>query len=517
MSPARSHNALLARRHSSSNPVEYGIYYPWDDGVHLTLEEEEPSGTVDDSITVAPGAESYILVGGRQCHYDCIPGVTGVQHGDYSVTIVVTDTFANARMAIGFERSGVFIAGGWTPFIDIPTPGQYTFTRSDTNSTDWLDTNSLQLFIKVKNTGATEDTVTWRLGNAVSFIETPFGYTPPEPGGEGILWDGRPANITELLSYLVYMGSGTPPGGWNLRIISSQAEADRLGYPVNGSFPDGITRYFYTNEAPKLYSAVGPDSDRPGCICFYQHDIEDTTRGIFIETDARYGKVFRCGSKVPGSTIGDTNQYHGNSSGGAGQLSKPRKNHIGQTDYFATAIKVPSATKPPVSGLQFFIILSIGYETFANEQAGIWIWNHNGAIWWACSFNVGYVYNTDPTTNKKGDASWSASLMPVTFDEWHEWIHEIHWTCDTTGWYRIHHRIPGGSWEVIFEKLNTPTYLWGTNARYGSRSYNGTWEVMEKVGSYWANTTTPDAVAQIYQTGPVICSSLVAAKATFPD
>jgi hypothetical protein len=140
--------------------------------------------------------------------------------------------------------------------------------------------------------------------------------------------------------------------------------------------------------------------------------------------------------------------------------------------------------------------------------------NNNGSLYFEVSQNSGYANN--PTGYATGSVHYTHPILPVTFGNWREFVVGIKWATDNTGAVEVYSRTPGGSWSKAFEKLNEPTYLYGTTS-YGTFAQDGSnWPtVIDKLGLYYGGySTTSFPTETVYESGLTRSSNLATAKST---
>jgi hypothetical protein len=238
------------------------------------------------------------------------------------------------------------------------------------------------------------------------------------------------------------------------------------------------------------------------CLCFENNDLS-------LTSDSTFGKAYK--ASVP---IGDSNPWNTGaaSTSGAGQMSIRRNNNLGQWDWFGIAVKVPSWSGD-LSNIKFVDLLSMGYQTAAANQVGLGMAVQNGALSFVIQQNSGYANST--TGFATGSTHYVAPFQPVTYGQWQEFVIGVKWATDNTGAVEVYSRTPGGSWSKAFEKLNEPTYLYGTTP-YGTFAQDGSnWPtVIDKIGLYYGeyNITPTETV---YESGLTRSSNLATAKSSF--
>jgi hypothetical protein len=237
------------------------------------------------------------------------------------------------------------------------------------------------------------------------------------------------------------------------------------------------------------------------CLCFENNDIS-------LTSDSRYGQAYK--ATVP---IGDSNPWNKSAptTNGAAQMSVRRNNDLGNWDYYALAVKVPSWSG--LSSLTFATLLSVGYQTSQGDQVGLGLINDNGQLAFQVHQNSGY--ENYPTTTKPA-VCYKAALMPVVYGQWQEFVLAVKWATDNTGAVQVYSRTPGSSWAKVFERLNTPTYIYGSTA-YGSFAADGSnWgTVIDKLGLYYGESgVTPTET--VYESGVTRSGDLATAESTLP-
>jgi hypothetical protein len=239
------------------------------------------------------------------------------------------------------------------------------------------------------------------------------------------------------------------------------------------------------------------------CLCF-----QDDTMSLVA--NPRYGRVFK---NVIGP--GDTNPWNeaAPATNAAGQLSRRRDNDLGKWDWYAVAVKVPSSwQRPPWTSL-----VSLGYETLASDQVALGIATHSRGTYFTIHQNSGLVSETS-TGFYAGAVSYVSPVVPVTYDAWQEFVIGVKWATGSTGAVEIYTRNPGSSWQHAFEKLNEPTYAYGTTS-YGTIDADLSQKptVIDKIGLYFGGySTTSFPTETVYESGLTRSSDLATAKSTLP-
>jgi hypothetical protein len=261
------------------------------------------------------------------------------------------------------------------------------------------------------------------------------------------------------------------------------------------------------NKMTQLYSVgIGNQGQSPSlwtCLCFTNNDIS-------LASDSTYGQAYK--ATVP---IGDTNPWGGAlaAGDGAGQLSIRRSNDLGKWDWYALAIKVPSWSGA-LANIKFVDLLSMGYQTSAGDQVGLGLMNNNGTLAWQIHQNSGYANVTSGFAT--GSVSYKTPILPVSYGQWQEFAVGVKWATDNTGAVQVYSRTPGGSWQKLFEKLNQPTYLYGTTATGTFAQDGSNWPtVIDKIGLYYGEySITPTET--VYESGLTRSSDLATAQSTLP-
>ena len=142
--------------------------------------------------------------------------------------------------------------------------------------------------------------------------------------------------------------------------------------------------------------------------------------------------------------------------------------------------------------------------------------NNNGSLYFEVSQNSGYANNASGYAT--GSVHYTQPILPVTFGSWREFAVGIKWATDNTGAVQVYSRTAGGSWSKAFEKLNEPTYLYGTTS-YGTFAQDGSnWPtVIDKLGLYYGytdKTKTTFPVETVYESGLTRSSDLATAQST---
>ena len=262
---------------------------------------------------------------------------------------------------------------------------------------------------------------------------------------------------------------------------------------MNEHMTPGDTSAIKQGQAPNTWT----------CICFNHNSMS-------LVADSRYGKAYK---NVVGPS--DTNPWNGAApaTNGAGQLSRRRDNDLGKWDWYAIAVKVPSSWQhPPWTSL-----VSLGYETLASDQVALGIKTTASGTYFTMHQNSGLVSKTS-TGFYAGAVSYVASVVPVTYDAWQEFVIGVKWATDNTGAVEVYSRTPGSRWQHAFEKLNEPTYAYGTTS-YGTidADLSKTPTVIDKIGLYFGGYSTPRFPTEtVYESGLTRSSTLATAKSTLP-
>jgi hypothetical protein len=258
----------------------------------------------------------------------------------------------------------------------------------------------------------------------------------------------------------------------------------------------------------KLYS-VGVDDQGQSpslwtCLCFEKNDLS-------LQPDASYGQVFKATVAV-----GDSNPWNtaAAATSGAGQLSVRRKNNLGKWDWYASAFKVP-AWSGALSDINFVNLLSVGYQTSSKDQVGLGLMNNHGTLAWQIHQNSGYA--NAPSGAAIGSVNYRIPLLPVNYGHWQEFVVGVKWATDNTGAVEVYSRTAGGSWTHVFEKLNEPTYLYGTTP-YGTFAKDGSnWgTVIDKIGLYFGALNGAKPTETVYESGLTRASDLATAQSILP-
>jgi hypothetical protein len=238
------------------------------------------------------------------------------------------------------------------------------------------------------------------------------------------------------------------------------------------------------------------------CLCFENNDIS-------LAADGTYGKAYK--ATVP---LGDHNPWNKSapSTNGAAQMSVRRNNNLGKWDYYAMAVKVPSWSGD-LSSIMFATILAVGYQTSQGDQVGLGLIDDNGKLAFQIHQNSGY--ENYPSTTKPA-LSYKAALMPVVYGQWQEFVLAVKWATDNTGAVQVYSRVPGGTWSKVFERLNEPTYIYGTTS-YGTFAADGSnWPtVTDKIGLYYGESGI-SPTQTVYESGLTRSSDLATAQSTLP-
>ena len=260
----------------------------------------------------------------------------------------------------------------------------------------------------------------------------------------------------------------------------------RVGSPsATGPSADGSVRFDGSaRKMSKLYSVgVNDQGQSPSlwtCLCFNNNSMS-------LVADSRYGKAYKVAVGP-----GDRNPWNTSApaSNAAGQVSKRRDNDLGKWDWYAVSVRVDSWVDLTT---EWADIISVGYQTSSGDQVRLGLKNNNGSLYFEVSQNSGYANNASGYAT--GSVHYTQPILPVTFGSWREFVVGIKWATDNTGAVQVYSRTPGGSWSKAFEKLNEPTYLYGTTS-YGTFAKDGSnWPtVIDKLGLYYGYATKPRPV-----------------------
>ena len=282
--------------------------------------------------------------------------------------------------------------------------------------------------------------------------------------------------------------------------------------PTGGTFTfDGgaksmTTLYSYETTAGDISTLKqGQSPNMWTCLCFNNNSIS-------LASDARFGKVYKV-AEGPG----DKNPWNTNFGTwrASGQLTTRRSNNLGKWDWYAVSVRVDSWADLTT---EWADLISVGYQTSSGDQVRLGLKNNNGNLYFEVSQNSGYANN--PSGFAVGTVNYSQAILPVTFGQWREFAVGIKWATDNTGAVEVYSRTPGGSWSKAFEKLNEPTYLYGTTS-YGTFAKDGSnWPtVLDKLGLYYGyadKTKTTFPVETVYESGLTRSSDLATAQSTLP-
>ena len=237
-----------------------------------------------------------------------------------------------------------------------------------------------------------------------------------------------------------------------------------------------------------------------------------TNNDISLASDSTFSKVFNVsaepGSRNPYDTGAPLNDA-------SAQLSKRQPTELGGTDYYAIAVKIPSATwhNPDWASL-----MSLGYETFSWDQVALDVDPGPSGPVFDLMQNSGYL--NCPTTTCAGTVCGRWTIAPVTYDKWFEFVFAVKWATDSTGAVKVYMRNPGGAWTLALDKESEPTYAWGTSS-FGTTpadlSNHST--TLDKFGiyyGYWNTATTSFPKNTIQESGLVRATDLATAQSMLP-
>jgi hypothetical protein len=304
-----------------------------------------------------------------------------------------------------------------------------------------------------------------------------------------------------------------PNGDWSQSADSTPTTAVTSPTPTPTPSPSGTVAF---DGRAKLMNTLYSYEDTYGDVSTLHHGQDPAiwTALLFMQndislvSDSRYGKAYKV--DVP---TGDANPWNWSSTydRGAGQLNKQRANNMGNWDYFAIAVKVP-AWNGPLSDISNCELVDLGYEVLSQAQVALRLVNSSGKLSFALGQNSGYVNDTSAGA-PNGTVNYTQAFLPVTYGQWQEFVIAVKWATDNTGAVQVYSRVPGGSWSKTFEKLNEPTYLYGTTS-YGTRTADGNWAVNDKIGLYFKENGGESETA--YESGLTRSSDLATAESTLP-
>jgi len=270
---------------------------------------------------------------------------------------------------------------------------------------------------------------------------------------------------------------------------------------------DGMTTLYSYETTPGNISTLqqGQSPNTWTCLCFNNNSMS-------LVADSRYGKAYKVAVGP-----GDRNPWNTSApaSNAAGQVSKRRDNDLGKWDWYAVSVRVDSWADLTTAWAD---IISVGYQTSSGDQVRLGLKNNNGSLYFEVSQNSGYANNASGYAT--GSVHYTQPILPVTFGSWREFVVGIKWATDNTGAVQVYSRTAGGSWSKAFEKLNEPTYLYGTTS-YGTFAQDGSnWPtVIDKLGLYYGytdKTKTTFPVETVYESGLTRSSDLATAQSTLP-
>jgi hypothetical protein len=271
-----------------------------------------------------------------------------------------------------------------------------------------------------------------------------------------------------------------PGGEWSQSASSKPTAAvttapapPTSGTPAFDGGAKGMTTlYSYETTAGDISTLKqGQSPNTWTCLCFNNNSMS-------LVADSRYGKAYKVAIGP-----GDRNPWNTSApaSNAAGQVTTRRSNDLGKWDWYAVSVRVDSWAD---LATEWADLISVGYQTSAGDQVRLGLTNNNGNLYFEVSQNSGYANNA--TGYATGSVHYTQPILPVTFGNWREFAVGIKWATDNTGAVEVYSRTPGGSWSKAFEKLNEPTYLYGTTS-YGTFAKDGSnWPtVIDKLGLYY--------------------------------
>lgn len=243
------------------------------------------------------------------------------------------------------------------------------------------------------------------------------------------------------------------------------------------------------------------------CLCFENNDLS-------LTADARYGKAYK--AAVP---VGDHNPWNTGAlaNAAAGEMSIVRPNELGKWDYFSLAVKVPSFTD--LSELQgVWHLASLGYETIQGDQVALGMHDQNGALVYDIQQNAGLLTKLSNGWYQ-GSTAYTATILPVTYGAWEEFVVAVKWATDNTGAVQVYARDPAqtSAWTQIFSKTSIATYAYGTTTyKTCSADMHDCLKVQDKLGLYYAMNGGVTPTETVYESGLERFADLASAEASFP-
>jgi Polysaccharide lyase len=303
-----------------------------------------------------------------------------------------------------------------------------------------------------------------------------------------------------------------PGGDWSQSANSKPTATVTTAPSTSGTLAfDGgahsmTTLYSYETTAGDISTLKqGQSPNTWTCLCFNNNSMS-------LVADSRYGKAYKVAIGP-----GDRNPWNTSApaSNAAGQVTTRRTNNLGKWDWYAVSVRVDSWADLTTAWAD---LISVGYQTSSGDQVRLGLKNNNGSLYFEVSQNSGYANNSSGYAT--GSVNYTQPILPVTFGTWREFVVGIKWATDNTGAVEVYSRTPGGSWSKAFEKLNEPTYLYGTTS-YGTFAKDGSnWPtVLDKLGLYYGyadKTKTTYPVETVYESGLSRSSDLATAQSTLP-
>lgn len=364
---------------------------------------------------------------------------------------------------------------GWAWNFDDPGSGGANTSSSQNPTHTFTSAGTYDVTLTVTGTSPDgTDSVT----NSVT-----VSASPPVPPSGSALFDGRAVLMSNLESHII---ATVPPNS-----------VPSVGTYTTAITQSGVTRYYYINQTPAIWTAV----------TFIKDDIS-------LVSDANYTKVYNVSCEIGDSSPWLPAGSFASTRRGSCQITKRRSIAQNQVDYYSCAVKINAWSGNP-SQIEWSDILSLGYQTSSGDQLRLgWKADTSGRLAWCVGSNAGYANNT--TSFAHGTTEYNLTFKPVTFSQWEEFIIGVKWSTYKVGFVKVWNRpLGGGSWSLLFDKENIDTQLYG-NTTYGTfpQTIPAGATVIDKFGMYYGRFDIPNT--QVFKSfGFVRCPDFATAESFF--
>lgn len=307
-------------------------------------------------------------------------------------------------------------------------------------------------------------------------VPVPVPTPTPLPPTGAVLFDGRASRLTELVGREV---SATDPAKTNGPI----------------KWTDGTSHYFDLHDTPNIW-----------VINF----IKDN---MVLLNSPRYGKEIRARAAVGDSNAWQMKAFLAQQKA-ASQISVHNTVKLGRVDYYAFASRI-DAWNGDQSALQWCDLISVGYQTSANDQCALaFRAKSGGGLEYTIQSNAGYGMST--TTNPIGTTFYRDRLKDVKFGVQEEWIVGVKWATHKDGFMQVWNRVPevDNVWRKLYDYQGIDTQFYGTSVN-GTFAQDGDRINLDKLGIYYGRY--PAGITQeVYESGLTRSADLATAQATLP-